>query len=226
MYVRKPSKPVVNVNDCIIMIDTETSKSVPGEVCENYVVAWTITIRAFHKNICTLYGNRPSECLDCIQRILNSLQGAVTYMYIFNLSYDWVFLRKFFFDSFGLPVKQLNTKSHYPIYIEFDNGLILRDALILAQRKLEKWAIDLDVEHKKAVGKWDYDLIRSQDHHFKEDELIYMENDTCAGVECLDVLMTSLGKKIYNMPWTATGIPREEVQKRGRAENGHDYFFR
>ena len=42
------------------------------------------------------------------------------------------------------------------LFIEFDNGVILRDSLILAQRKLEKWCIDLDVEHKKAVGLWDY----------------------------------------------------------------------
>ena len=114
MYVKKPSKVPVFINDAIIMVDTETSKSVPGEICENYVVAWTISIRAFHKNIVTLYGNKPSECVDCIRRIMEAMPGEKTYMYVFNLSYDWVFLRKFIMREFGEPVKQLNTKSHYP----------------------------------------------------------------------------------------------------------------
>lgn len=226
MYIKKPCQTPVLVNDCIIMLDTETSKSISGEVCENYLVAWTISIRTFHKNIVTLYGNKPSECIECISRIMSVLPGEVTYMYIYNLSYDWVFLRKFLINEYGIPVKQLNTKSHYPIYIEFENGLIFRDALCLAQRKLEKWASDLGVEHQKAVGYWDYDMVRGQDHRFTEDELTYIENDTLGGVECLDVLMETLHKHIYNMPWTATGIPREEVQKRGKEHNAHDAFVR
>ena len=226
MYTKKPLKEPVLVNDCIIMLDTETSKKEPNTVCENYVVAWTISIRAFHQNICTLYGNRPSECIDCISRIMSAMPGNITYMYIYNLSYDWVFLRKFLIREYDIPKKQLNTKSHYPIYIEFENGLILRDALCLAQRKLEKWAKDLGVEHQKAVGKWDYDALRGQDHIFTEDELTYIENDTLAGVECLDVMQETLRKQIYNMPWTATGIPREEVQKRGKEHIAHDDFTR
>lgn len=226
MYIKKPFKNPVLVNDCIIMLDTETSKSVVGEVCENYIVAWTISIRAFHKNIVTLYGNKPSECVECINRILNVLHGDTTYFYVFNLSFDWTFLRKFLIKEYGIPVKQLNTKSHYPIYIGFENGLIFRDALCLAQRKLEKWASDLNVEHQKAVGYWDYNLVRTQNHIFTDDELTYIENDTLAGVECLDVLLSTLNKKIYNVPWTATGIPREEVQKRGKIYNAHDNFLR
>ena len=50
-------------NDCIIMFDTETSKEKTGCVCSNYIVAWTISIRAFDLNIVTLYGNKPSELI-------------------------------------------------------------------------------------------------------------------------------------------------------------------
>ena len=59
--------------------------------------------------------------------------------------------------------------------LKFDNGIILKDSLILAQCKLEKWANDLNVHHKKAVGSWDYDLIRHQDHQFTDEELHYIE---------------------------------------------------
>lgn len=225
MYIRKPGRNGQVYSDCIIMLDTETSKATPGGfIEENHLVAWTISIRAFHMNICTLYGHKPSECIDCLNKMLEHLSGEKTFVYIFNASYDWVFLRKFMLKEYGIPVKQLNTKPHYPIYIEFANGLVLRDALILAQRKLEKWAEDMDVEHKKAVGSWDYDLIRNQDHVFTPEEIHYIENDTLAGVECLDKLMESINKEIYSIPWTATGIPRDEIKKRGKEHNGYRDF--
>ena len=224
MYVRKPGRGSEQISDCIMMLDTETSKCKAGEVCENHLVAWSLSIRAFHVNVCTLYGHKPSECIDCLNLILEHLPGNKHIIYIYNLSYDWVFLRKFLIREYDIPCKQLNTKSHYPIYIEFENGLIFRDALCLAQRKLEKWAVDMDVEHKKAVGSWDYDMIRNQDHIFTEEEIHYIENDTLAGVECIDVLMQSINKKIYSMPWTATGIPRDEIKKRGKANKGNQNF--
>ena len=43
-------------NDIIIMADTETSKSVPDTVCVNHVCIWTISLRAYHSNIVTLWG--------------------------------------------------------------------------------------------------------------------------------------------------------------------------
>lgn len=211
------------VNDAILFLDTETSKSKNRQ--DNYVVMWTISIRVFHKNLVTLYGKKPSELAECLAVIQDNFRGKQTFYYVHNLSYDWTFTRKFLFEKFGFPVYQLNTKPHYPIHIEFDNGIILKDSLILAQRSLEKWANDLNVDHQKAIGKWDYDLIRNQDYEYSEDELTYAEFDTLAGTECIDVLMTTLNHKIYSMPWTATGIPRENVRKIGKKNNAHKKFL-
>ena len=108
--------------------------------------------------------------------------------------------------------------------IEWENGLILKDSLILSQRSLEKWGKDLNVEHQKAVGKWNYDKIRTQVEVYNVDELQYIEFDTLCGVECIDTLMKSLNKKIYSMPYTATGIPREEVRKRGKKASAKKLF--
>lgn len=208
-------------NDVIIMADTETSKKQGTE--ENIVVAFTISIRAYNRNLVTLYGNKPSQFIDCLQRILKAMKGQKTIIYWHNLSYDWVFVRRFMIKAFGEPIKLLATKPHYPIYIEWDN-VIFKDSLILAQRKLEIWANDLSVEHRKAVGKWDYDLFRNQDHVFSPDELKYIECDTLAGVECIQATMDTLHKHIYSMPYTATGIPREEVREIGKKYNAHTYF--
>ena len=221
-------------NDVIIMADTETSKKKPDEynpnakknkykTGQNHVVCWTISIRAYHHNICTLYGRKPSTMIETLQRIHDNMNGAKTVVYFHNLSYDHIFLRKFAYRLFGNPIKQLNTKSQYPVSIEYANGIIIKDSLILAQRKLEKWADDMDVEHKKAVGLWDYDKIRNQNTPLSDSEKEYIEHDTLAGVECLDKTLEALKKKIYSIPLTATGIPREQTRKRGKTK-AHEFF--
>lgn len=228
MYIRRAGHADNDsYNDCIIMFDTETSKSrVSNEPVENYVVAFTISIRAYDTNIVTLYGNTPTELVKTMTRIHRTMKGDKTIFYCHNLAYDYVFVRKFMFERWGTPVKMLATKPHYPICIEFNNGIILKDSLILSQRSLEKWANDMDVEHKKAVGSWDYNMIRTQQHEFTPDELHYIENDTLAGVECINALMNTLNKRIYAMPYTATGIPREEVRKRGKKNRAKETFNR
>lgn len=229
MYIKRAGQGHdESYDDVIIMFDTETSKEMPDAVCRNYVVAWTLSVRAFDTNIVTLYGSKPSELVYTIDRMRRHFQGDKTILYCHNLSYDWTFLRKFMFIKWGTPDKQLNTKSHYPLFIEFNNGVILKDSLILAQRNLEKWANDLDVEHKKAVGKWNYEKIRHQKDIKKctKNELLYIENDTLAGVECIQKTMNTLNKKIYSMPYTATGIPREAVRTIGKENHARDLFKR
>lgn len=227
-FIARPGKSDNAVyNDVIIMADTETSKKNLNIIGKNHVVAWTISIRAFDRNIVTLWGHKPSTMISTIRKIQASMHtDAKTVIYFHNLSYDWVFIRQFLFASYGFPTYQLNTKSHYPVNIEFSGGLILKDSLILAQRSLEKWAKDMQVEHQKSVGKWDYNKIRNQNEVYTADELEYIEHDTLAGVECLQKTMDILKKRIYSMPLTATGIPREETRIRANEERGHDRYLR
>ena len=211
-------------NDCIIMFDTETSKKNPDVIGENHVVAFTVSIRAFNKNIVTLWGRRPDDLVDCLIKIHEAMAGEHTIFYCHNYSYDYVFIRKFLLQKLGTPLKVLNVKPHYPILMIFKNGMIIKDSLILAQKSLERWASDLDVEHKKAVGSWKYDKIRNQNTRLSKDEKHYIENDTLAGVECIQKTMDSLGKRIYSIPYTATGIVREGFLKAGKQFNAHDAF--
>lgn len=93
-------------------------------------------------------GRTPVELIRDMKDIRDALNCDKIFMYIHNLAYDWQFIRRFIY-RYSEPVRQLNVKSHRPIMIELDNGIVLKDSLIIAQRSLEKWANDLDVEHKK-----------------------------------------------------------------------------
>lgn len=226
IYIQKPSqKDKSSYNDVVIMFDTESSKKPKGE--ENHICAWSLAIRAYDKNICTLWGRKPSDLIECMKRIHENLKGDHTIFYCHNLGWDHIFLRKFFYREFGIPIKQLNVKPFVPIYIEYENGIIIRDSLILSGCSLEKWAEDMRTEHGKAVGKWDYDKIRNQSGSlFSPDEMLYIENDVLAGVECIDKLKETLGKKIYNMPWTMTGIVRESLYHAGVPHKAHKEFLK
>ena len=206
-------------NDIIVGADTETSKTredvfangdyVPND---NIVVAWTISVRCEAGNICTIYGAKPSSFVECLRIMHESMPAKMTQVFFHFLSYDWTFLELFFFSAFGHPKSQLNTKAHYPVRIEFDNGIILRDSLIIAQKTLERWGEELMIQHTKSVGKWDYDALRSQSGQFTADELEYIEHDTLALVECLDTLRAQLHKHVYSIPLTCTSIVREAVR--------------
>ena len=206
----------------IIAADTETSKKVAGS--DNHICAFSIAMRYEYNNIGCIYGNNPNEFINCLQNIRQYVKGHDIYIFFHNLAYDWVFIRKFMIDAFGEPVKQLNTKPHYPIYIEFENGIMLKDSLILAACNLDKWSKDLDVEHKKAVGKWDYDLIRNQDYKFSEDEILYIQNDVLSLVECIDKMLITLNKYLFALPYTNTGIVRSECKLLGKKNNAHKFF--
>ena len=236
MYLTKQGRYKKTVNDIIIMADTETSKSKTNPYIKlkdgtikykpvmNYVVAWTLSINLYGHDLVTLYGRKPSDLVETIWKIHHIMNGESTYIFYHNLSYDWTFLRSFFMTQFGEPKNQLNIKSHYPLYIEFENQIILRDSLILAQRSLEKWAKDLDVDHKKAVGKWDYNKKRNQDKPLSKDEVEYIECDTLAGVECIYKTCQILNKTLVTLPYTSTGIPRGDIQKIGRVNKAKENF--
>ena len=225
MVIRKAGRGThESYADCFIMADTETSKSPYRQ--DNHVCAWTVSIRAYGLNICTLWGRKPTTLVMTLYAIHSMIGADRTLVYIHNLGYDECFLRLFLYEHWGRPESQLNTKPYNPLFIRFENGIELRDSLMIAQRSLERWAEDLDVEHKKAVGKWDYDMVRNQDATFNDDELEYIEHDTLAGVECLDALCRSLKKHIYSMPFTATGIPRSEMRKRAQKTNAHEVFVK
>lgn len=211
-------------NLAYIMLDTETSKSHPVEydkkgqpvTQDNHIVCWSLSVRAFNINMCTLRGSTPSECMHCLKLLRKALTGDRVYIFVHNLSYDWQFLRRFFFRDFDLPVSQLNVKNHYPILIQFNNGLILRDSLILAGVSLDKWGSNLDIEHKKVKQCWNYDQIRDQSTELSDDELLYIEHDTLAGVECLNKLADSMNDTVISLPFTNTGIVRRHIRSIGK----------
>lgn len=227
-------KNKTRLNELFIMLDTETSKSGADEynvvnrqkkykLNPNYIVAWSMAINIYGMDIVTIYGDSPDQIAPFLQRFHESLKGNKTVIYCHFLGYDYVFLRRFFFESWGYPEEQLNTRPHYPISIDFSNGISFRDSLILAQTGIEKWADDLNAENGKAVGKWDYDRIRHQHEKLTNDEIEYIECDVLAGVECLAIMRKNLQCSYAAFPYTKTGIVRNAAREAGKPYGAHKH---
>lgn len=236
LKIKKVNGAKVALNNAVMMADTETSKLKVNPVVDveksyfdfkdniekyyiakkyepiiNKVIKWSFAIRINHINIVTLWGNKPSEFAECLGLVMQAMPGTHTILYFHNLRYDWVFLRRFLFNRFGKPEQQLNTKARTPIRIKWKCGLELRDSVILANASLERWANNMNVEHKKAVGKWDYKKLRNQKDLLNDDEVEYFTNDVLAGVECIDAYMEALNYDLSTIPLTATGHNRKEI---------------
>lgn len=210
--------------DCLASADTETSKINPKIIGENMIVCWSFAILV-QNEIHVIYGRKPTEFCQFLRKCCNFLENKVLIVYFHNLAYDYVFLRKFLYQEFGTPTHELATKPHYPIQISF-KCFELRDSLILAQRNLGKWADDMAVDHRKASGFWDYNKIRDQQSPISDDEMTYISNDVIALVECLEKTCKELRRPYFNLPMTATGIPRYDVQKLGRANHGRRAYLK
>ncbi len=206
----------------IICADTETSRTGTGpDPVPCYVVAWSLAVLNYNDKdhqLAAYYGHTPQELIAFITRLRSDIGARIT-VYFHNLSYDYTFLRQAAHAKWGTPA-QLATRPHKPLQIRYSCGVTFQDSLILAQRSLEKWATDMDAPHKKAVGAWEYEKIRTQHEQFTPDELLYIGNDVKAQAECIDAMRRQLNiTPVDDMPITSTGIIRREGRKRARGDN-------
>ena len=211
-----------NSANLVICADTETSRTSTGaDPVPCYVVAWSVAILNYNDpehELNTYYGNTPHELIEFLTLLRRDIGVRIT-VYFHNLSYDYTFLRQAARSAWGVP-DQLATRPHKPLQIRYACGITWQDSLILSQRGLEKWAADLNVKHKKAVGAWDYARIRKQRGTFSDEELLYIGNDVKAQAECIDATRRALGVlAVEDMPITSTGIIRKEARKRARGNN-------
>lgn len=225
-------KDKIKLNELFLMLDTETSKSFNDEFTikggqkkyklnPNYVVAWSMAVNIYGMDIVTVYGDSPEQIAPFLQKMHETMRGNRTVIYCHFLNYDMTFLRRFFFNAWGFPKNELNTRPRYPISIEFTNGICFRDSLILSQTGIERWANDLHAESRKAIGKWDYNKIRHQGEKFTDEEIQYIECDVLAGVECLAIMRKNLCSSYSAFPYTKTGIVRNSAREAGKPHDAH-----
>lgn len=201
-----------------IVLDTETS-----HVNDK---TWISSIQVLFEDNYYFF-RKPSELMDWYKKIIIYVGGVNSYhrlvTIIHNASYDLSYLIPYI--QLELPNKEDRTgiyESAHKIKMYRQGGLEFRDTYILSQCSLEKWSKDLNVEHQKQVGLYDYSKVIYQDTELNEDELKYDKYDVLCLYECYKKQMELDHDTICTVPYTSTGYVRRDFRKASR----HDKNYR
>ena len=137
-------------------------------------------------------------------------------IYIHNLSYDMSYLYPYLIK---LPGVEPNAK--YQGIIEAPNKFLslvfgsyeFRCSYRLSGMSLEKWSKEMNAEHIKKVGMYDYEKILYPDSELSEDEQDYDKFDVYSMRDCLYKQMKYFNDDLTTIPLTKTGYIRRTLRK-------------
>ena len=214
----RKTRPSVLWSDNIITFDIETTNlytwpdgrvtgfddTIPPEQYRaasksGYMIVWQSTVDGQ-----VVIGRTWDEFLTFL-RTLREIIGARLIVWIHNLGFEFQFLRNVIEDMEVFarePIRPLRSFSP-SLDVQF------RDTLCLANAKLEDvpQLFHLDVE--KAVGKWDYDNVRTPETVLSQGELDYASGDVIV-TDAMIQYFRSEYKHLYKIPMTNTSRLRQE----------------
>lgn len=202
----KGDKTVYYYKD-FISLDTETS-----HIDDK---TWINSIQVYFQDK-YYHFRKPSELIEFYNELIEKLSLNRQYRLvtvIHNASYDLAYLLPYI--QFYLPEKE----DHNGIYDGKNKikqyrqgGLEFRCSLMLSGESLESWSKNLNVEHKKQIGIYDYSKVIYQDDELNEDELLYDKYDVLALNDCYKKQMEIYGDNVATVPNTSTGYVRRDFR--------------
>lgn len=152
----------------------------------------------FYKGVAERYALNPKK------KIINIIHNAS-----FDLSYLIGFFQEF------LPCEELGG-----VFIE-KNKIVSyqqwcyewRCTYLLTQMSLEKWTKEMNVEHQKRVGMYNYESILYPDSELDEQSLLYDRDDVLGLYEAFLGQLESYGDNLSTIPLTSTGYARRRFRE-------------
>ena len=158
------------------------------------------------------FNNIISKALDLhIDMIDGILQGRSLVCYIFNLSFEFQFMRYFIGDM----ISPLITEKYNPLLVPTSNGITYRCAYRLTNKSLD--AFTKGFPHHKLKGDLDYSITRvpvadDPKNGLTDLELAYCYNDVKGLSEALRDRLNKDKYSIATIPLTSTGYVRKDAQ--------------
>lgn len=209
----KGPKTVYYLED-FISLDTETSHVEDK--------TWINSIQVYFRGN-YYHFRKPSELIKFYNALieafgLNFNHRLVTVIH--NASYDLSYLLPYI--QLYLPHKE----DHEGIYDGKNKikkyrqgGLEFRCSFMLSGESLDSWSKNLNVEHKKQIGIYDYSKIIYQDTELSENEKLYDKMDVLSLHDCYKKQMEIYGDDVATVPNTSTGYVRRDFRKASRQMN-------
>ena len=134
--------------------------------------------------------------------------------YIHNASYDLSYLIPYIntLPDFGQSNQGI-IESPNKILSYVRGSLEFRCSYRLSGRSLEKWSKEMNIEHKKQVGLYDYDAVLYPDSELDENSQKYDLYDILSLEECLSKQLQYHNDTLVTVPLTATGYIRRTLRR-------------
>lgn len=208
MYWKYKRRSKITYCDKYILLDIETANNHALE--KKDLKTWLVSAQ-IKFNGKTYFFRTPMEVVHWYKNLikeyyLHEYRKIVTYIH--NSSYDLSYLIPFFQrflpneDRYGL----YNSEHKIIMYNQF--CFEFRCSYLLSGMSLEKWSDEVNAEHKKKVGLYDYDKIIFQDSILSDQEEIYDIYDILSMEDCLKKQFDSYNDDIVSVPLTSTGYCR------------------
>ena len=140
------------------------------------------------------------------------------YVVYFDLSYLVPYINSL--PDFGYSNQGIIEGSNkYLTYVR--GSLEFRCSYQLSGMSLAKWSDEMNIEHKKQVGLYDYDSIKYPDEELDNDSLKYDYYDVKSMQECIDKQLEYHGDNLATIPLTKTGYVRRTLR---RSCNNDKYY--
>lgn len=217
-----------------IFLDTETSNNHAADPKD--LVTWITTIQVLWVDQKEPHIFRtPEEFINYLLGIYKKYNLEPTddrdkkiVIYVHNLSYDISYLMPYI--RYYLPHNEVCMEiipDKNEVLVFRWGAFEFRCSLMLSGMSLEKWSKEMQVEHPKLVGFYDYQKIIYQDDELTEKELAYDENDVIAMKECFYKQMSYHKDNLITTPLTATGYPRRDLRRACKADSNYrkQYFI-
>lgn len=189
---------------------------------------WIVSIQVWFDGYYHLF-RKPEELMQWyLERIekmhLDENRRLITYIH--NASYDLSYLGSYIQKY--LPGKELRKGiydgEHKIIYYE-QPPLEFKCTYLLSSSTLAKWSKDMNTEHQKQIGLYDYEKILYQDSDLSAEEMDYDKYDVLVMQEAFDKQLKVHDDIITTVPLTSTGYPRRKLRKACNTEDYRNKYF-
>ena len=218
MIFRRKGKYLLGSEPIALDIETSWNHDSDNPKC------WIVSIQVYFLGNYYFFRN-PLDLIkwykDTAQRYQLSSEKKLVNI-IHNASYDLSYLVAWFQEF--LPAEDIGG-----IYLDRNKILTYqqwcyewRCTYRLTNMSLAKWSDEMNIEHKKKVGLYDYKVIHYQDDELDADSLDYDKYDVLALYECFMAQMEKHGDNIATIPLTSTGYSRRKFRDAVK----HDQYYR
>lgn len=218
MYFKKRFRSKTCYCSEAIYLDTETSNNHAEDPRE--LRTWITSIQVRFDNNYYLF-RKPTELIEWMNSLikkydLNPERKIICYCH--NAAYDLSYLAPWFQEYLPATPRSGIYEGSNKIIMYNQYCFEFRCTYMLTGMSLAKWSTDMNVEHKKKVGLYDYSKIIYQDDELSADEQLYDEYDVLSLEECLKKQLVKYNDDLTSIPMTATGYCRR-VFRRGSKQD-------